>query len=86
MSVISLYNILEKIFNYSQTFKLYFIKEFFTNMKNYLEKKFDLYIDYETSDPSYAEEKFKQFELISQKIYQKYFIEKMLKNIIKNKK
>ena len=85
MSVISLYNILEKIFNYSQTFKLYFIKEFFTNMKNYLDKKFDLYIDYETSDPSYAEEKFKQFELISQKIYHKYFIEKMLKNIIKNK-
>ena len=85
MSVISLYNILEKIFNYSQTFKLYFIKEFFINMKNYLDKKFDLYIDYETSDPSYAEEKFKQFELISQKIYHKYFIEKMLKNIIKNK-
>ena len=85
MNIISLYNILEKIFKYSQTFKLYHIKEFFNNINNYIDKKIDLYIDYETSDPSFGEEKLKQFQLISQNIYYKYFIEKMRNNINKNK-
>ena len=85
MNIISLYNILEKIFKYSQTFKLYHIKEFFNNINNYIDKKIDLYIDYETSDPSFGEEKLKQFQLFSQNIYYKHFIEKMRNNINKNK-
>ena len=36
MNVISLFNILEKIFYDSQTFKLGFINEFFINIKNYI--------------------------------------------------
>ena len=85
MNIISLFNILEKIFNNSQTFKLYYIKEFFNNINNYIDKKFDLYIDYESSDPSFGEEMRKKTELISQKIYYNYFINKIRTIITKNK-
>ena len=85
MNAISLFNILEKIFNNSQAFKLYYIKEFFNNINNYIDKKFDLYIDYESSDPSFGEEMRKKTELISQKIYYNYFINKIRTIITKNK-
>ena len=85
MNAISLFNALGKIFNYSQTFKIFYIKEFFINIREYIDKKFELYIDYESSDPSYGEEMRKKKELISQKIYYKYFMEKIRKIVIKNK-
>jgi hypothetical protein len=67
MNAISLFNALGKIFNYSQTFKIFYIKEFFINIREYIDKKFELYIDYESSDPSYGEEMRKKKELISRK-------------------
>jgi len=82
MNIISLFNTLEKIFNDSQTFKLYFINEFFINLKNYIEYKYDLYLDYESTDPSFAEEVEKKSELVRGKIYYTYFIN-TVKNITK---
>ena len=84
MNVISLFNILEKIFNDSQTFKLDFINEFFINIKNYIEYKYDLYIDYESTDPSFAEEVKKKSELIHKKIYYTYFINTLKSTFKKN--
>ena len=84
MNVISLFNILEKIFYDSQTFKLGFINEFFINIKNYIEYKYDLYIDYESTDPSFAEEVKKKSELIHKKIYYTYFINTLKSTFKKN--
>ena len=45
MDVVSLFNVLEKIFNISETLKFYYIQEFFKKLKNYIEYKFDLYLE-----------------------------------------
>ena len=85
MNVISLYNILEKMFNISPTFKLYYIHEFFKSMSYFIDYKFDLYLDYHSTDPSFAEEVQKKSELIHQKVYFNYFINKIKNDIEKNK-
>ena len=77
MNIISLYNVLEKIFNISPVFKLYYIREFFKNMKYYIDYKFDLYLDFDSTDPSFAEEVQKKSELIHRKIYFNYFTNKI---------
>ena len=40
VNIITLYSVLEKIFNISPTFKLYYIQEFFKNIKYYIDYKF----------------------------------------------
>ena len=85
MNAISFYNILEKIFNISPSFKYYYINEFFKNMRYYIDYKFDLYLDYHSTDPSFAEEVQKKSKIIHQKIYFNYFIDKIKNNIKKNK-
>ena len=77
MNIITLYNVLEKIFNISPAFKLYYIREFFKNMKYYIDYKFDLYLDFDSTDPSFAEEVQKKSELIHRKIYFNYFTNKI---------
>ena len=74
INIISLFDTLEKIFNISPVFYIYYIKEFFSNLNQFIDKKMDLYIDYESTDPSYAEEIKKKSELIHQKIYFNYFL------------
>ena len=84
-NIILLYNILEKIYTTSESFKLYFIKEFFDNMEAFINIKYDLYIDYELSDKNYSKEVEEKSKLIHHKIYFNYFINKIRHNIEKNK-
>ena len=42
-------------------------------MKYYIDYKFDLYLDFDSTDPSFAEEVQKKSELIHRKIYFNYF-------------
>ena len=85
LNVVSLFNILEKIFNISPTFKFYYIQEFFKRLKIYIEFKFDLYLDNLSLDPSFNEEVQKKSELIYRKIYYNYFISKIKTEARKNK-
>ena len=49
INMITLFNILEKLFKEPYIFKIYFIQEFFTNMNLFIDNKISQYIDYETS-------------------------------------
>ena len=85
INMITLFNILEKLFKEPYIFKIYFIQEFFTNMNLFIENKISQYIDYETNDPSFVEEIKKKSELIYQKVYFNYFINTIKNTIQKNK-
>ena len=85
MNAISFCDVLEKIFNISPIYKLYYIKEFFNNINKFIDNKFDLYLDYESTDPSFVEEIKNKSKLIHHKIYYNYFINK-IKNISKKNK
>ena len=85
MDVVSLFNVLEKIFNISETLKFYYIQEFFKKLKNYIEYKFDLYLEYLSTDPSFNEEVQKKSELIYRKIYYNYLINKIKNDAKKNR-
>ena len=84
INMITLFNILEKLFKEPYIFKIYFIQEFFTNMNLFIENKISQYIDYETNDPSFVEEIKKKSELIYQKVYFNYFINTIKNTIQKN--
>ena len=84
-NIIVLFNLLEKKFQISPIYKLNLIQEFFNNLFNFIEYKYDEYIDYEKNDNQYYEEVQGKSKLIHQKLYFYSFINNVQKRIAKKK-
>ena len=84
-NVTNLYNILEKVFQISPTYKISLIQEFFTNLLNYIDYQFDKYLDYESNDSKFLQEIENKSRLIHLNIYYNLFVNNIKERIEKKK-
>ena len=78
-----LFNLLEDIYRISPKHKIELINDFFIKLFNYIEYKYDLYINYEENDLNYYEEVQNKIRLINTKIHFNTFIDNIKENIRK---
>jgi len=85
LNVTNLYNILEKVFQISQNYKISLIQEFFTNLLKYIDYQFDKYLDYESNDSKFLQEIEDKSRLIHLNIYYNLFVNNTKERIEKRK-
>jgi hypothetical protein len=85
LNVTNLYNILEKVFQISPTYKISLIQEFFTNLLKYIDYQFDKYLDYELNDSKFLKEIEDKSRLIHLNIYYNLFVNNTKERIEKRK-